>query len=184
MEAARQVGNRRNTSRRATVARRWRNDFKNETPQGTFGCQRKKLAAASRKLSRRATVAWRKSNIFRKSMTQGNCGPWHELAADRNITSRAGATRRKGNFGKKYSIAVNAERCWKYPACSTGIKDRGLKQGLRVSKQVEDPTTNAIGGCRSGQLSRLGGRSTCKKAFYEIVVRKIAKQTAGSSVGL
>ncbi|PNF39393.1 hypothetical protein B7P43_G13216 [Cryptotermes secundus] len=38
----------RKTSRRATVARRWRNDFKKETPQGTFGCRREDLAPRSR----------------------------------------------------------------------------------------------------------------------------------------
>jgi hypothetical protein len=57
--------------------------------------QQKKI---SRKLTRRATVSWRKRNIFRKSMTQGKCGPRDEFAADRNMTCRAGVTRRKGDF--------------------------------------------------------------------------------------
>ena len=37
------------TSRRATVARRWRIAFKKETPQGTFGCQRKEVTATGTK---------------------------------------------------------------------------------------------------------------------------------------
>ena len=40
VEAARQEENRRKTSRCATVAQCWRNNFKKETPQGAFRCQR------------------------------------------------------------------------------------------------------------------------------------------------
>ncbi|PNF14674.1 hypothetical protein B7P43_G10257 [Cryptotermes secundus] len=53
-----------------------------------------KLAAACRKVSRRATVAWRKSNILRNS-TQVKCGPRHELAADKKMTSCANVTQHK-----------------------------------------------------------------------------------------
>jgi hypothetical protein len=45
-------------------------------------------------------------------------------------------------------------------------------------------TENAIGGCKSEQQSHLERRGTLKMIFYEIVGRKIEKQTAGSSVGL
>ncbi|PNF30438.1 hypothetical protein B7P43_G12492 [Cryptotermes secundus] len=37
------AANCRKTSRRATVARGWRNASKKETPQGTFGCQTEKV---------------------------------------------------------------------------------------------------------------------------------------------
>jgi hypothetical protein len=70
--------------RRATVARRMRDIFRPNT-------------------TRRSTVAWHRRNIFRKSTTQGKCRPRHEFAASRNMTIRAGATRRKVNFEKKYS---------------------------------------------------------------------------------
>jgi hypothetical protein len=68
------------------------------------------LAVACRKVSRRAIVAWHKKNIFREIVTQGKCELRHELAADRNMTSRAGVARRKGNFLKKYSTMVNSEQ--------------------------------------------------------------------------
>ncbi|PNF14171.1 hypothetical protein B7P43_G13490 [Cryptotermes secundus] len=122
------AANCRKTSRRATVARRWRIAFKKETPQGTFGCQRKEVTAT----------------------------------------------------GKKNT---EEDKAWKYPECNTGIKDRGLKRRRQVSKQLEDPAKNAIGGCRSGQRSHQEG-SICKKTIYEIVSVKIAKGMVGSSVGL
>ncbi|PNF41352.1 hypothetical protein B7P43_G14406 [Cryptotermes secundus] len=42
----------RKTSRRATVARRWRIAFKKDIPLGTFGCQRKEVTATGIKITR------------------------------------------------------------------------------------------------------------------------------------
>jgi hypothetical protein len=132
---------------------------------------RMKLAAACRKGSCHATVAWRKK-IFRKSWTQRNCGLQKEVTASmRKITRCAGHRHMARNKRKG-------------PECNTGIRDRGLNQRLRVSNQLKDPTKNAIGVCRSEQQSHRGRRGTRKMIFYEIVGRKLAKQTAGSSVGL
>jgi hypothetical protein len=119
--------------------------------------------------TRRATVVWRKRNISRKSMTQGKCGPRHEFAADRNMTSRAGVTRRKGDF-------INAEQeTWKG---RTGIKYIGSRRPLCRKEKL------LIGGCRSEQRSHLVGRRTHKKTFYEIVSEKIPERIVGSSVSI
>jgi hypothetical protein len=113
--------------------------------------------------TRCATVAWRKRNIFRKSMTQGKCGPQHEFAADRNMTSRAGVTRRMGDF-------INAEQgTWKG---RTGIKHIGSRQPLCRKKKV--PTKELFG----------VGRRTHKKTFYEIVSEKIPERIVRSSVSI
>jgi hypothetical protein len=86
------------------------------------------LAAACRKVSRRATVAWRKRNIFRKSTTQENWGSRDEVATDRNMTRRAGVTRRKVDFIKNYSTRVNADQeTWKG---RTRIKNVGGRRPL------------------------------------------------------
>jgi hypothetical protein len=99
--------------------------------------QQKKI---SRKVPRNATVAWCKRNILRKSMTQGKCGLRHEFAADRNMTSHAGVTGRKGDL-------VNAEQdTWKGRMT---IKNVGSRWPLCRKKKV--PTKELIGGCRSGQ---------------------------------
>jgi hypothetical protein len=138
-----------------------------------------KLAAVCRKVSHHAAVAWRKRNIFRKLTTQGNWVSRDEFAADRNMTSCAGVTRRKVDFVKNYSTRVNADQeTWKG---RTRIKDIG---GRRPLCQKENfPTKDAIGGCRLGQQSHLGGRRTRKKT-YEMVSVKIPKQIVGSSVSI
>jgi hypothetical protein len=133
-----------------------------------------------RKMSRHPTVAWRKRNLFRKSTMQENWGSRNELAADRNMTSRAGVTRRKVDLVKNYSTGVNADQ--ETRKGRTRIKNVGDRRPLCQKKMVT--TENAIGGCRSEQQSHLGRRGTRKMIFYEIVGRKTAKQIPGSSVGL
>ncbi|PNF25894.1 hypothetical protein B7P43_G11148 [Cryptotermes secundus] len=94
--------------------------------------------------------------------------------------SRAGVTRSKGDFVKKYSTRVNAEQeTWKG---RTGIKNTGGRRPLCQKKKV--PTKDVIGGCRSGQRSHLGWRRTHKKTIYEIVSVNIGKRIVRSSVGL
>jgi hypothetical protein len=134
---------------------------------------RKQLAAACRKVSRRATVAWRKRNIFRKSRTQGNCGPRQELAAGRNMTRRAGMAQREGNLVREYSTRDNIaprtrrgrtyeKRLWRGPECSNDIRDRGLKQKFRGSKQIKDSITNVIEGWGPGERVPQGSGGTRK----------------------
>jgi hypothetical protein len=79
--------------------------------------------------------------------------------------------RSKGDPVNKYSTRVNVEQeTWKG---RTEIKNIGGTQPLCQKKKV--PTKDAIGGCRSGERSHLGGRST-RKNTYEIVGRKIASK--------
>jgi hypothetical protein len=131
-----------------------------------------------RKMSCRATVARRKRNIFRKSTTQENWGSRNELAADRKMTSRAVVTRCKVDLVKNYSTRVNGDQeTWKG---QTEINNVGDRRPLCQKKKLT--TENAIGGC-SSQQSHLGRRGT-RKIIYEIAGKKIAKQIAGSSVGL
>ncbi|PNF25369.1 hypothetical protein B7P43_G10918 [Cryptotermes secundus] len=131
---------------------RHRRNMKNPT-RGSRGPQMK-LAVVHRKVSRRATVAWRKRHIFKKSTTQGNCGPWHELAADSNVTSRAGATRRKGDPVRRRSTRVNAgqeagkgrtgtvtgqtsgRRRQPQRKCSKGIRKQDVEELLRLREKT------------------------------------------------
>jgi hypothetical protein len=90
------------------------------------------------------------------------------------------------------------KRLWKCPDCNSGISDRGLRQQLRGNKGLKDPgsrlasisdegkktTTNGIGGWRSGQQLQLQSEGMLKKALYEIVSVKMAKQIAGSYIAL
>jgi hypothetical protein len=133
---------------------------------------------ANKKMPRHETVARRMRDIFRP-----------------NATRRAKVARRKENSVGKDRTSDKVmlrspkggtfrKRLWKGPECNTGIRDRGLKQRLRVSNQLKDLTKNATEGCRLGQRSHLGRRGTLKVIFYEIIGRKFAKQIAGSSVGL
>jgi hypothetical protein len=97
-----------------------------------------------------------------------------------NMTSRACVTRRKVDFVNNYSTRVNADQeTWKG---RTRIKDIGGRRPLFQKESV--PTKDAIVWCKSEQQSHLGRRGTRKMIFYKIVGRKIAKQIAGSSVGL
>jgi hypothetical protein len=149
---------------------------------------RMQLAAACRKVYRRATVAWRKRIIFRKSSTQRNCRPRKKVtAAGIKITRCAGHRRmekKEGNAEQETPKRTEENRCSMYPEYNTGIRDRGLKQRLRVSNQLKDLTKNAIEGCRLGQRLHIGGRRTHKKTYYETVREKIAKRIVGSFVGL
>jgi hypothetical protein len=92
----------------------------------------------------------------------------------------AGVTRRKVDFVKNYSTRVNAEQ--ETGKGRTRIKDVGGRWPLFQKESV--PTKDAIGGCKSEQQSHLGRRGTRKMIFYEIVGMKIAKQIAGSYIGL
>jgi hypothetical protein len=88
------------------------------------------------------------------------------------ITRCAGHRRmdkKKDNAKQETPKRTEENRCWKYPECNTGIRDRGLKQRLRVSNELKDLTKNAIEGCRLGQRSHLGGRRTHKKTYCETV---------------
>jgi hypothetical protein len=146
-----------------------------------------KLATACRKVYRRAKVAWRRRIIFRKSSTQRNCGPRKDVTtAGIKFTHCAGHRHmeKKEDNAEQETQKRTENRCWMYHECNTGIRDRGLKQRLRVSNQLKDLTMNAIEGCRLGQQSHLGRRGTLKMIFYEITGRKFTKQIAGSSVGL
>jgi hypothetical protein len=146
------------------------------------------LACTCWKVSRRATAAWHKKNICKKSLTQSNCGPWKEVTATGIKITRCAGHRRMGQIEdsveQETPKRTEKNRCWKYPECNRGIRYRGLKQRLRVRKQMKDRTTNAIGGCRSGQQSHLGRGGMRKMIFHETVGRKTVKQIAGSSVGL
>jgi hypothetical protein len=91
---------------------------------------RMKLAAACRKVYRRATVAWRKRIIFGKSSTQRNCGQRKEVStAGIKITRCAGhrhMDKKKDNAKQETPKRTEKNRCWKYPECNMGIRDRGL----------------------------------------------------------
>jgi hypothetical protein len=108
----------------------------------------KELAVARRGTSHHTTVAWRKRIIFGKSSTQRNCGPRKEVStAGIKITRCAGHRRmdkKKDNAKQETPKRTEKNRCWKYPECNTGIRDRGPKQRLRVSNQLKDLTKNAI----------------------------------------
>jgi hypothetical protein len=92
--------------------------------------------------------------------------------------------KKKDNAKQETPKRTEKNRCWKYPECNTGIRNRGLKQRLRVGSQLKDLTKNAIEGCRSEQRSHLVGRRTHKKTFYEIVSEKIPERIVGSSVSI
>jgi hypothetical protein len=147
---------------------------------------RMKLATARRKVPRRATVAWRKRIIFRKTSTQRNCGPRKEVtAAGIKFTRCAGyrdISRNKDNVTPRSPKGVTfGKRLWKGPECNTGIRDRSLKQRLRIGSQLKDLTKNAIKGCRLGQRSHLRRRGPLKVISYEIIGRKITKRIVGYS---
>jgi hypothetical protein len=116
---------------------------------------RRKLAAACTKVSCRAAVARRKGNLFRKIRTQGNCGTRKELAvARREMTHRTKVARRRGHDRKRHDQVdvvqdtrqgrTFGRRRWKGSECNNDIRDRGLKQQLRGSKQIKDPDTNFV----------------------------------------
>jgi hypothetical protein len=88
-------------------------------------------------------VALRKKNIFRKSSTQRNCGSRKEVIATGLKSTRCAGHRHIGqnehNVEQRTPKRTEENRCWKYPKCNTGMRDRGLKQRLRVSNQFEGP---------------------------------------------
>jgi hypothetical protein len=119
---------------------------------------RMKLATACRKVPRRATVAWRKRIILRKSSTQRNCGPRKEVtAAGIKITRCAGHRRMD-----KKKVTQRKRR--------------------RFQSSQEGPPVEQ--GRRKNRTRNRSTRGIRKMILYEIVGRKIAKQIAGSSVGL
>jgi hypothetical protein len=77
-----------------------------------------------------------------------------------DVTPRS---RKGGTFGK---------RLWKGPECNTGIRDRGLKERLRDSKQMKDATTNGIKGWskESEHLREL--EEYAKKTYMRILMRR------------
>jgi hypothetical protein len=147
-----------------------------------------KLAAACRKVSRRATVAWRKRNSFRISSTQRNHGPPKEVTtAGIKITRCAGHRRmekKEDNAEQETPKRSEENRCWKYPERNTGIRDRGLKQRLRGSKQTKDPTMNDIEGWSQGKRAPQGIGGIRRKDIYEISSEKIMDHAVGTSSGL
>jgi hypothetical protein len=93
-------------------------------------------------------VAWRKRNTFKEIFTQRNCGsPKEETATEMKITRSAGRRRMgqdEDNVEKETPKRTERNRRWKYHECNNSIRDRDLKQRLRGSKQMKDPTTNGI----------------------------------------
>jgi hypothetical protein len=140
-------------------------------------------------VSRRARVVQRKRNVFSKILTQGNCGPQKELAANgRMMTNITKVARCREHNRKRYdqkSVVQEdrkgwalGKRRWKSSECKNGIRDRGLKQQLRGSKQIKDlggrlplclrkerTTMNGIGEWSSGQRSHLRSGGTLKKSL-------------------
>jgi hypothetical protein len=108
-EVARKMQADKKMPRRATVARRMRDIFRPNT-------------------THRAKVAWCKRNVFRKSTMQENWGSHDELATNRNMTSRAGVTRRKVDFAKNYSRKKKKKRTpsrKKRRHCKNSIRRKG-----------------------------------------------------------
>jgi hypothetical protein len=116
---------------------------------------RKRLAVAGRKMISWARVAWRMKNFVRKI--------WTKDKVERG-------TRRVRTLRKRLRTRLEGR---------IGIKDLGGRRPLYLRK--EKTATNSIGGRSAGQPSLLGSGGTLKKALYEIVSVKIAKQKAGSS---
>jgi hypothetical protein len=116
-------------------------------------------------------------------------------AAGIKVTRSAGVARRERSFVRKYPTRDNVERaipkrlkeknkCWNGPECENGVRNRGLKQQLRGSKQIKDPTTNNIEGWNPGERTPLGSGGTRKKDICDIFRDKIMEHGVGISSSL
>jgi hypothetical protein len=159
-----------------------------QKPKGRIpaSCEpRRRLTVAGKKITRRATVAWRKRNVFRKIVTQGNCGPRSTLsAAEIMMTRHAGVAWRREKFVRKDRTRNQAEqetqkrrkegeRLWKVPECTSGIRDRGLRQQVRRRMRIRDLC------CRRPPYLRNEG--TTSGIYRRAIVLEIAKQVVGTS---
>jgi hypothetical protein len=163
-------------------ARRRRKKEQKRT-QRKDGC-RKNLVAA-----RRAAVAWRKINVFRKILTHGFCELRKEVTAARMKNMRCSGHRHKRqnkNNDERETRNGRTEQTgrWKGPVCENGSRNRGLKQQLRSSKRIKNPTVNNTERRNPQQRAPLGSGGPRKEDICDILREKIMEHEAGTSGGL
>jgi hypothetical protein len=132
-----------------------------------------------------------KGTFIRDIQTQRNGGPRKDLAtAGKMVTRCTGIAQQKEHGLQKKGQDDMSPRTWKEctcrlkhwkdPADGIGIKYPGGRGPRDLRK--ERTTMNGIGAWKSGQQLLPGSRRMHMKALYEIVVVKIMKQNAGSSI--
>ena len=162
------------TSHRATVARRRRNDSKKETPKGTFGCQRKKLAVDHGRTIRRVNVGQPKTDILRNT-TQKKCGPHERLGfASEGTTFRARVARcnriprknwvRNSILREDATGYVPGRRHQMKKECSKGVRNRDEEEPLhpRKGRKAANGIAKSPVGLRRDRLDTVEGSTPSK----------------------